>query len=78
MEYVLVLYIYAGALASADTWRQYVFEEVMNEHVLYYYALIHARKNNCHGPVYRIVDCWGGYWQTLSDHGVYNFTVKGQ
>ena len=49
-----------------------------NEHVLYYYALIQARKNNCNGRVYRIVDCWGGYWQTLSDDGiVYTFRVEG-
>jgi len=53
---------------------------VMNEHVNHYYAIMIARRNKCFGPVYRIHDRWGGYWQTTSPEGyAYNFRtlVKG-
>lgn len=35
----------------------------------------HARSQGCDGPVYRVEDRWGGYWQTKSDWGPYNFTL---
>jgi hypothetical protein len=49
-------------------------EDVMNEHVNHYYAIMIARRNKCFGPVYRIHDKWGGYWQTTSPEGyAYSF-----
>jgi len=46
----------------------------MNEHVNHYYAIMIAQRNKCFGPVYRIHDKWGGYWQTTSPEGyAYNF-----
>ena len=32
-----------------------------------------ARAQGCHGPVYRVEDKWGGYWQVASRYGPYNF-----
>ncbi len=34
-----------------------------------------AKQQGCHGPVYRIEDRWGGYWQTVSKFGIYNFRL---
>jgi len=34
-----------------------------------------AKRQGCHGPVYRIHDRWGGYWQAVSKFGIYNFRL---
>ena len=30
------------------------------------------------GPLYRIEDSWGGYWQCMTPCGVYNFRIDGR
>jgi hypothetical protein len=35
-----------------------------------------AKKNGCTGPVHKVEDPYGGYWQTASQFGPYTFRVK--
>jgi len=39
-------------------------------------AELHAKEQGCSEPVYFISDKWGGYWQTSSEFGPYNFRLE--